>query len=186
MPKMTGSRLFAEMLQGYGATHIFFVPVSMAKGMAAMEDMPIKRIMTHGEKSAAYMADGYGRASGKPGICLAQAAGGSNLAAGLRDAYMAGSPMIAISGGRVPDKRYKYTYQEIEDFPQFDAVTKFSVCVDTAARLPDLLRQAFREATSGAPGPVHLQIGDRGGQIAEAEAEMTVLIEEQFKRVPAF
>ena len=186
MPKMTGSRLFAEMLLGYGVSHIFFVPVSMAKGMAAMEDMPIKRIMTHGEKSAAYMADGYGRASGKPGICLAQAAGGSNLAAGLRDAYMAGSPMIAISGGRIPDKRYKHNYQEIEDFPQFDSVTKFSVCVDIVSRLPDLLRQAFREATSGAPGPVHLQIGDRGGHITEQEADMTVLIEEQFARVPAF
>jgi acetolactate synthase-1/2/3 large subunit len=183
---MSGSRLFAEMLNGYGVSHIFFVPVCMAKAMAAMEDMPIKRIMAHGEKAAAYMADGYGRASGKPGFCFAQAAGGSNLAAGLRDAYMAGSPVIAISGGRIPDKRYKYTYQEVEDFPQFDAVTKFSVCVDIASRIPDLLRQAFREATSGAPGPVHLQIGDRGGHISEQEAEMEVLIEEQFARAPAF
>ena len=72
MPKMTGSRLFAEMMQGYGVTHLFFVPAFMLKAFAEMEDMPIHRVMVHGEKAAAYMADGYARASGKPGVCMAQ------------------------------------------------------------------------------------------------------------------
>ncbi len=72
MPRMTGSRLFAEMMRGYGVSHIFFVPAIMIKAMAEMEDMPIDRIMAHGEKAAAYMADGYARASGKPGVCMAQ------------------------------------------------------------------------------------------------------------------
>jgi len=72
MPKMTGSRLFAEMMQGYGVSHIFFVPAFMLKAFAEMEDMPIARVMVHGEKAAAYMADGYARASGKPGVCMAQ------------------------------------------------------------------------------------------------------------------
>jgi acetolactate synthase-1/2/3 large subunit len=99
MPKMTGSRFFAEMMKGYGVSHIFFVPTFMHKGLAEMEDMPIRRIMVHGEKAAAYMADGYARASGKPGICMAQVVGATNLAAGLRDGYMAGSPIIALTGG---------------------------------------------------------------------------------------
>ncbi len=99
MPRMTGARLFAEMMQGYGVTHIFFVPAFMLKAFAEMEDMPIKRVLTHGEKAAVYMADGYARASGKPSVCMAQAIGASNLAAGLRDGYMAGSPIIAITGG---------------------------------------------------------------------------------------
>jgi len=99
MPKMSGARLFAEMMRDYGVSHIFFVPAIMMKAMAEMEDMPIKRVIVHGEKAAAYMADGFARASGKPGICMAQSIGASNLAAGLRDGYMSGSPIIAISGG---------------------------------------------------------------------------------------
>jgi acetolactate synthase-1/2/3 large subunit len=88
MPKMTGAKLFADMMSGYGVSHIFFVPAVMMKALAEMDDMPIKRVMVHGEKSAAYMADGFARASGKPGICMAQSIGASNLAAGLSDGYM--------------------------------------------------------------------------------------------------
>jgi len=186
MPKMTGARVFAEMMRGYGVSHIFFVPAIMAKALAEMEGMPIRRVMVHGEKAAAYMADGFARASGKVGICMAQCIGASNLAAGLRDAYMAGSPVIAISGGYLPSTRYRHAYQEVEDFSQFAAVTKFSASVDANTRLPDLVRQAFREATSGAPGPVHLQMPNRGGQTTEQEAELDPVVEPQYARVPAF
>ena len=186
MPKMTGARLFAEMMRNYGVSHIFFVPVCMAKALAEMEDMPIRRVLVHGEKAAAYMADGYARASGKPGVCMAQAIGGSNLAAGLRDGYMAGSPIIAITGGPMPEYRYRHAYQEVEDFSQFDPVTKFNACVDAVTRLPDLLRQAFREATSGTPGPVHLQLQNRGGQISEQEADLDPMVELAYAHVPPF
>jgi acetolactate synthase-1/2/3 large subunit len=153
MTQMTGSRLFAEMLESYGVSHVFYIPAIMLGGVAEMENMPIRRIMTHGEKSAAYMADGYARASRKPGICMAQQIGGSNLAAGLRDAYMAGSPVVALSGGPPVHAQYRNGYQEVQDLSQFDAVTKSNVRVDEVSRLPDLLRQAFRNATTGAPGP---------------------------------
>ncbi|MBI4207976.1 MAG: thiamine pyrophosphate-binding protein [Betaproteobacteria bacterium] len=186
MPKMTGARAFAEMMKGYGIDHIFFVPAIMAKALAEMEDMSIRRVMVHGEKSAAYMADGYARASGRPSVCMAQCIGASNLAAGLRDAYMAGSPVIAITGGPTTQTRYRYTYQEVEDFPQFTPVTKFSANVGAVNRIPDMVRQAFREATTGAPGPVHLQIAARGGHIAEEEADLDPFVETQFTRVPAF
>src|SRR5947208_9233706 len=102
MPTMTGYRCFAETMKAYGVTHLFFVPTILLEAMAEMEDMDIRRVVTHGEKAAAYMADGYARAAGRPGICLAQTIGAANLAAGLRDAYMAGSPVIAITGGREP------------------------------------------------------------------------------------
>lgn len=186
MSKMTGARAFAEMMCHYGVSHIFFVPVCMAKALAEMEDMPIRRVMVHGEKAAAYMADGYARASGKPGVCMAQAIGASNLAAGLRDGYMAGSPIIAITGGPTPGGRYRHAYQEVEDFIQFVPVTKFNACVDAVTRMPDLLRQSFREATSGAPGPVHLQVQNRGGQITEEEADLDPVVELAFAQVPAF
>jgi acetolactate synthase-1/2/3 large subunit len=186
MPKMTGARLFAEMMQGYGVTHIFFVPAFMLKAFAEMEDMPIHRVMVHGEKAAAYMADGYARASGKPGVCMAQMIGASNLAAGLRDGFMAGAPIIAITGGPTAQSRYRHAYQEVDDVTQFDVLTKFNAQVDSVARMPDLLRQAFRVATSGAPGPVHLRIQSHLGQMTEEEAELDPLVETAYRRVPAF
>src|SRR5512144_1929427 len=186
MAKMTGARLFAELMQGYEVSHIFFVPAFMLKAFAEMDDMPIKRVMVHGEKAAAYMADGYARASGKPGICMTQSVGTSNLAAGVRDGYMSGSPIIAISGGPLPSNRYRSPYQQIEDFSQVEPVTKCSAHVEMVTRLPDLLRQAFREATTGAPGPVHLQVQNRGGQMAEQEADLELLVEEEYARVPPF
>ena len=186
MPKMSGARLFAEMMQGYGVTHIFFVPAFMLKSFAEMEDKPIARVMVHGEKAAAYMADGYARASGKPGVCMAQMIGASNLAAGLRDGHMAGAPILAITGGPTPQSRYKHAYQEVDDVTQFDSVTKFNAVVDQVSRLPDLVRQAFRVATSGAPGPVHLRIQGHLGQMTELEAELDPMVETMYCRAPAF
>ena len=186
MPKMTGARLFAETMRGYDVSHIFFVPAFMLKAFAEMEDMPIARVMVHGEKAAAYMADGYARASGKPGICMAQMIGASNLAAGLRDAHMAGAPVIAITGGPTPQSRYRHAYQEVDDVTQFDPVTKFNAQIDSVARMPDLLRQAFRVATSGAPGPVHLRVQSHLGQMTEQDAELELLVEKTFVRAPAF
>ncbi len=186
MPKTTGARVFADMMRGYEVSHIFFVPAFMLKAFAEMEDMPIARIMVHGEKAAAYMADGYARASGKPGVCMAQMIGASNLAAGLRDAHMAGAPVVAVTGGPTPQSRYRHAYQEVDDLSQFDAVTKMSAQVDSVARMPDLVRQAFRVATSGAPGPVHLRIQSHLGQITEQDAELEALVEPLYARTPPF
>ena len=186
MTHMTGSRLFAEMLRDYEVSHVFYIPAIMLGAIAEMEKMGIKRIMTHGEKSAAYMADGYARASRKPGICMSQQIGGSNLAAGLRDAYMASAPLIAITGGPPTHAHYKNGYQEVEDMSQFDSVTKFNARVEDISRIPDLLRQAFREATSGSPGPVHLEIRGPHGQIANAQADLNPMVEKRYVKTPPF
>ncbi|WP_206151378.1 thiamine pyrophosphate-binding protein [Starkeya sp. ORNL1] len=186
MPQKSGSRIFAEFLADSGVTHVFFLPAIMLKGLAEMEDLGIRRVMVHGEKASAYMADGYARASGRPGICMAQYIGASNLSAGLRDAKLASSPVIAITGGPTPSSRYRHAYQELEDFTQFDPVTKFNARVDDARRLPDLLRQAFREATSGCPGPAHLQIAGPHAQVAEGRTDLDTIVEQRFTRVPAF
>jgi len=183
---MTGSRAFAEMVKGYGVTHVFFVPTILLEALAEMDALGVHKILTHGEKAAAYMADGYARAAGRPGVCLAQQIGASNLAAGLRDSRMAGSPVVAITGGPATAGRYRRAYQEVEDFTQFDSVTKLSLEVDDVTRLPDLLRHAFRAATSGAPGPVHLRLVGSHGQGVEVEADLQPLSEPQFSRVPAF
>jgi acetolactate synthase-1/2/3 large subunit len=184
---MTGSHFFAEAMRGYGVTHVFFVPAILPDAMAAMEDTGVTRILTHGETAAGFMADGFARASGKPGVCLAQAVGSANLAAGIRDAYLASSPVIAISGGPHPDSRYRHLYQVVEDFSMFGPITKFNARVDLPHRLPDLLRQAFRTATSGAPGPVHLEMSGRHGEAVVHESmDFELLFEEEFSRYPAY
>src|SRR3984957_11810029 len=185
--KMTGAQCLADMLKGYGVTHVFHVPAVLRTTYAEMERRTeIKRLHVHGEKSAAYMADGYARASGKPGVCMAQVIGALNLAAGLRDAWLAHSPVIAMTGGREPRTQFRKVYQEVDDMPAFEPVTKFNATVDDVSRFPDMMRQAFRAAVSGTPGPVHLQFRGNEGQVDAEEAEMEPLCEPQFSPVPPF
>lgn len=187
MEKITGAQHLSETLAGYEVTHVFFVPAILRRTLAEMEKRTkIQRIRTNGEKAAAYMADGYARASGKPGVCMAQNVGNLNLAAGLRDAHLACSPVIAITGGTTPATHYRRAYQENDDLAAFDKVTKFNATVDHVTRIPDLLRRAFRLATSGTPGPVHLQFAGQEGQIDFQEAELEVIVEKPFIRVPAY
>lgn len=186
MTKTTGATLLAKTLHGYGVSHIFYVPCLAVRALAEMEELGVRRVVAHSEKGAAYMADGFARASGRPGVCFSQHIGASNLASGLRDAYLAGSPVIAFCGGPEPGTRFRHGYQDLEDVSQFEPVTKASAFVDSVDRLPDLVRQAFRAATSGAPGPVHLGLRGRIGVVVEDELEEELIIEPQFKQIPAF
>jgi acetolactate synthase-1/2/3 large subunit len=187
MAKMTGSRYIAETLKGYGVTTIFFVPAILRGVLVEAEILGIKRVLCHSEKAAAYMADGYARASHGPGIAMAQSVGAANLAAGLQDAYLALSPVLAITGRLPPVYRYRHAYQEIDHWPLYEPVTKYNAFIDAVDQLPVMLRQAFREATSGAPGPVHLELlGFQGEMVADCEADLEVIIEESFRQYPAF
>ena len=187
MAKMTGAQVLADMLQGYGVSHVFMVPAVLRRTFAEMERRTkIKRIHTHGEKAAAYMADGYARASGRPGVCMAQVVGALNLAAGLRDAWLAHSPVIAFTGGRDSKTKFRKVYQEVDDVPAFEPVTKWNATVDDAERIPDMVRQAFRAAVTGAPGPVHLQFRGNEGQVDQDEFDADPFWEAQFAQVPPF
>jgi len=186
MPRMTGNHFFAETMRAYGVSHLFFVPSVVGGAMAEMDGVGVRKVITHGEKAAAYMADGYARASRRPGICLCQDIGTTNLAAGLRDAHMACSPVIAISGGQSDEARYRHAYQNAEDFTAWDRVTKANFSVDTVERFPDLLRQAFRVATSGSPGPVHLELRGNAGQLLDQEGDLDPICEDRFTHYPAF
>ena len=187
MPTMTGARFLAETLKAYDVTSVFYMPAIIRRALMEMEDVGIRRINTHGEKAAAYMADGYARGSRRPGICFAQSVGAMNLAAGLQDAYLGLSPVIAITGHRPLMHQYRNSYQEVDHMPAFDSVTKYNVVVDSIQQMPHLLRQAFREATSGSPGPVHLDFqGIAGDSVIDAEAALEVIVEGNFAQVPAF
>ncbi len=187
MPSMTGSRFIAETLHGYGVTAAFFVPGILQQTLVDMESLGVKRVMCHTEKAAGYMADGYARAARRPGVALAQSVGAANLAAGLQDAFLARSPVIALTGRWPAEYRYRHAYQEIDHWPLYEPVTKFNALVDGAAQLPLLLRQAFREAVSGAPGPVHLDLlGIAAELVEEDEVAAEVIVDSSFRSYPAF
>lgn len=167
-PKITGAEYLARALDAYGVSAVFFVPTILSRTLYELEARTsVKRILTHGEKAAVYMADGYARATGRPGVCMAQTVGAANLAAGLRDPFLGCSPVLALTGGPYNWSRGRNYYQEIEDFPLFKPVTKFSAQVSDAGRLPDLLAYAFAAATAGQPRPVHLEVAGHSGEDVE-------------------
>src|SRR3954469_10115970 len=184
--KMNGARLFAQILQAYGVSHVFFMDAVLRRALAEMEDTPIVRVLGHSEKGVGYMADGYARISGRPGICLAQAVGAANLAASMQDAWLGQSSVIAITGRHVAPMQYRNAYQEVDHGPLFEPVTKFSARIETIDQMPLLLRQAFREATSGTPRPVHLDIaGLTGDALTPLEAPFALDVDEAHTRFPA-
>lgn len=184
---MTGARLFARMLQAYGVTHVFFMDAVLRRALAEMEDTGITRVLGHSEKGVAYMADGYARVSGKPGVCMAQSVGAANLASGMQDPYLGHSPVVAITGRHVAENQYRNAYQEVDHAPLYAAVTKFHANVDTLGQIPHLLRQAFREATTGTPRPVHLDMaGLTGDAITHLEGAFDIVVDAAHTRFPAF
>jgi acetolactate synthase-1/2/3 large subunit len=174
--KLSGAEYLARTLEAYGVTAVFFVPTILSRALYEIEVRTgISRVLTHGEKAAVYMADGYARASGRPGVCMAQTVGAANLAAGLRDPYLGCSPVLALTGGPYNWSRGRNYYQEIEDFPLFKPVTKVSAQVTDAGRLPDLLAYAFAASVAGQPGPTHLEVfGHSGEDVEDGEVDAPV------------
>jgi acetolactate synthase-1/2/3 large subunit len=152
-----GSQYIAKTWLAYGVKDIFLVPTNLFDSLVELEGKGVRRILTHGEKAAGYMADGYAQATGRPGIVITQGGpGATNLAAGLAEPWQSSTPVIAFTGARSHAQSYKNAYQDVT--AHFESVTKYDVEVARTDRLPDLLAQAFREATTGDPRPVHLAI----------------------------
>ncbi len=185
--KMTGARYFARMLEAYGVTHVFFMDAVLRRALAEMEDTKIDRILGHSEKGVGYMADGYARVSGKPGICMAQSVGAANLAASLQDPYLGHSPVIAFTGRHVAAMQYRNAYQEVDHAPLFAPVTKFNAHMEVVEQMPHLIRQAFREATTGTPRPSHVDVaGFTGDALTPLEVDFELAVDPVHQTFPAF
>ncbi|MCF8032839.1 MAG: thiamine pyrophosphate-binding protein [Desulfarculaceae bacterium] len=183
--QINGAQVLAETIKGYGITHVFYVEAILRQTMIRLEELGIKRIVTHAEKSAAYMADGMARITRKPAVCMAQSVGAGNLAAGLQEAWLAHSPVVAITGQKQVSHRFRNAYQEVYHRPYYEPVTKYNVEVNTLEQLPLLLRQAFREATAGCPGPAHIDIyGILGDELERATGEFPLVFEERYASYP--
>jgi acetolactate synthase-1/2/3 large subunit len=167
---MTGAEWLARTLAANGTTHVFWVDAVLRRTLIELGALGVNRVLAHSEKAAAYMADGYARIAGRPGFCFAQSVGAANLASGLQDAYLGRSPVIALTGRKVPAHQHRNAYQEVAHAPLFSAVSKFSAEVDTASDLPRLLRQAWRSAISGTPRPAHLDLNGLQAEVIETGA----------------
>jgi acetolactate synthase-1/2/3 large subunit len=164
---LTGAEWLARTLAANGTSHVFFIDAVLRRTLIELGTLGVIRVLAHAEKSAAYMADGYARIAGRPGVCFAQSVGAANLAAGLQDAYLGRSPVIALTGHKQPAHQHRNAYQEIPHASLYAAVTKFDAQVDAAADLPRLLRQAWRAAMTGTPRPAHLDLNGLQAEVIE-------------------
>jgi acetolactate synthase-1/2/3 large subunit len=164
---LTGAEWLARTLAANGTTHVFFIDAVLRRTLIELGTLGVTRVLAHAEKSAAYMADGYARVAGRPGVCFAQSVGAANLAAGLQDAWLGRSPVIALTGRKQQAHQHRNAYQEVPHAPLYAAVTKFDAMVEEAADLPRLLRQAWRAAMTGTPRPAHLDLNGLQAEFIE-------------------
>lgn len=181
-----GARYIAETLRAYGVDHVFFMDAVLRRTLAECGTVGIRRILAHSEKGAAYMADGYARASGRATVVMAQSVGAANLAAGLQDARLFGAPLIAMTGRHIAAFQYRNAYQELPHEPMFSAFVKSSYRVDVPDQLPRTMRQAFRDAVSPPVRPVHVDVAGNTGSVTDfAELAVDPAVEPEYARVPA-
>jgi len=182
---MSGAEWLARALAGTGMSHVFFVESTLRRTLLHLSDLGVRPILAHSEKAAAYMADGYARVARRPGVCMAQSVGAANLAAGLQDAWLGRSPVIAFSGRKEPSFQHRNAYQEIPHTPLFAAVTKFSSPVESTSELPRLLRHAWRAALAETPRPTHLDFNGLQGDVIElGETYEALTLETEAREIP--
>ncbi|MDD2388483.1 MAG: biosynthetic-type acetolactate synthase large subunit [Desulfobacterales bacterium] len=169
--KITGAHIIVQSLIDEGVEHIFGYPGgSVIPLYDVLFDSPLKHILTRHEQGAAHAADGYARATGKVGVCLATSGpGATNLVTGLSTAYMDSIPMVAITGQVPVPFIGNDSFQEADIYGISIPVTKYNYLIKDVRHLQQVIREAFYIARTGRPGPVLIDIPK---DIQTAEAEM--------------
>lgn len=184
--KLSGAQALIDSLQREGVEVVFGLPGgAILPVYDIIYDSSIRHILVKHEQSAAHMADGYARASGRPGVCMATSGpGATNLVTGIANAYMDSSPVIAITG-QVPRAMIgKDAFQEADIIGITTSITKYNFQPRKASEIPKVVKTAFKLATSGRPGPVLIDV-PRDVQVEVDEMEA---VDEagfaRFKQVP--
>jgi acetolactate synthase-1/2/3 large subunit len=155
----TVAETIAATLTANGIDRFFCVTGGDQPLWIALHDAGIKIVNCRSEASATYMADGYARVTGRPTFVYGQFGPGvANVAAALAEPYWANSPVISLTSSRAPSWQYRYGYQELDQLPLHEPVTRWNATLPNPGRTADLLRQAIRHAVGGLPGPVHLEV----------------------------
>ena len=167
---MKASDLFVRCLEAEGVRRVFGVPgEENADVMMSLHDSDIEFVLCRHEQSAAFMADAYGRLTGRAGVCLATLGpGATNLATGIADANMDRSPVVAIVGQAGSDRMHKESHQHMDAVAMFRPMSKWAQSVRRAETIPEILRHAFRTAEAEKPGAAIVELPE---DVAEEEVE---------------
>lgn len=185
--QLTGSQIVIECLKEQGVDTVFGYPGGTILNIydELYSHPEIHHILTSHEQGAAHAADGYARATGKVGVCMATSGpGATNLVTGIATAYMDSSPVVAITANVGKPLLGKDSFQEVDIAGVVMPITKHSMIVKDVRKLADTLRRAFYIAKSGRPGPVLVDITkDVTAAKCEYEYKEPEKIEPQVNRI---
>ena len=158
--KLSGAQILLKSLQAEGVDTIFGYPGGQALPIYdALYDSDIRHILTRHEQGAAHAADGYARATGRPGVCLATSGpGATNLVTGIANAYMDSVPLVAVTGQVSQSLLGRDSFQEADITGITMPITKHNYLVKDTSELAQIVKEAFHIATTGRPGPVLIDI----------------------------
>lgn len=160
-PLLAGSDIFVQGLEREGVDTIFAYPggASMEFHQALTRSKKIRVVLPRHEQGGAFAADGYARASGKVGVCMATSGpGATNLVSGLADAYMDSVPLVSVTGQVAQSMIGKGAFQETDFFGLTLPVVKHSYLVTDIQDIPRIVKEAFHVARTGRPGPVVIDV----------------------------
>ena len=157
---MKGTKALVKMLEDKNVETMFGYPGgSVIPLYDALYDSSIRHILVRHEQCAAHMADGFARASGRPGICLATSGPGvTNLVTGVATAYADSVPMIVLSGQVKTNMLGLGAFQEVDAYSLLMPITKHNFRVLDVKRLPHAIKEAWEVCSTGRPGPVHVDL----------------------------
>ncbi|MDH3311528.1 MAG: acetolactate synthase large subunit [Nitrosopumilus sp.] len=168
---MKASDLLVKCLENEGVEYIFGIPgEENADFMMSLSESKIKFILTRHEQGAAFMADVYGRLTGKVGVCLATLGpGATNLVTGVANANMDRSRLLAITGQTDSHLLHKESHQNMDAITMFKPITKWNWSIRNPQNIPEIIRRAFKIALEEKPGAVHIELPQ---DIAKREADI--------------
>ena len=157
---MKASDLFVRCLEAEGVTRIYGVPgEENADFMLSLEDSPIEFVLTRHEQGAAFMAEVHGRLTGEPGVCLGTLGpGATNLITGVADANMDRAPLVVITGQADSERLHKESHQAMDVVGMMKPVTTWAQSILHPDNIPEVVRKAFKLATTEKPGACHIEL----------------------------
>ena len=157
---MKASDLFVRCLEAEGVERIFGVPgEENADVMISLTESSIEFVLCRHEQAAAFMADAYGRLTGKAGVCLGTLGpGATNLVTGVADANMDRAPLVAIIGQASTRRLHKESHQNMDAIAMYQPITKWAQSINHPSNIPEVLRKAFKLAEAEKPGATVIEL----------------------------
>src|SRR5271157_5916839 len=154
--------LIVKCLENEGVDRIFGIPGEETLDfMDSLSRSKIAFVLTRHEQAAAFMANAYGRLSGRAGVCLSTLGpGATNLLTGIADAFLDRAPLVAITGQADLGRIHKESHQYIDIVENFETVTKWNTRIEVPDVVPEVVRKAFKVAETEKPGAAHLELPD--------------------------